>query len=169
MKMLITGLLAFAKIGKEKLCYEPVNLNKIAQEVLQDLESAIKEKNAIVSLGQLPQIEANPIHIHQIFLNLISNSIKYSKPGCRISVSAESGKDNIRLYFEDNGIGFDEQYKEKIFVLFQRLHGKEEFPGTGIGLTICKKIVELYKGSISASSKSGEGTVIKVVLPKWQH
>ena len=143
---------------------------KAVYNVLADYELLIIEKDAIVNKEPLPVINAIQLQMHQLFSNLISNSLKYSKGQPVLSITGKTFADSdsrkmLELTFSDNGIGFEEQYSEQIFKLFQRLHGKSEFSGTGIGLSICKKIVEQHGGTIAASSAPGQGATFTITLP----
>jgi light-regulated signal transduction histidine kinase (bacteriophytochrome) len=137
-------------------------------EVLDDLDVAIVEAGAEITTGQLPVIGGYPVEIKQLFQNLIMNAIKFSKkdisPQIKISVKCTPG--NWEFAFADNGIGISKQYNEKIFVIFQRLHTRNEYPGSGIGLSHCKKIVELHKGKIWLESEPGQGTTFYFTIPK---
>jgi light-regulated signal transduction histidine kinase (bacteriophytochrome) len=150
--------------------------------VLEDLEMVIDEKGAKITIEPLPTIHGHRRQLQQLFQNLISNSIKYSKPGITPEIKITSAevlgseigeqvsdedKDKRFYLFEvtDNGIGFEQQYADRIFQMFQRLHGKHEYSGTGVGLSIARKVVENHKGYIIAESEPGEGATFKVFLP----
>lgn len=189
MQALIKDILAFSKLTGEKENFEFTDLNILLDEALVDLEASIKEKEAQVSLLEpLPALEVNPGLIRPLFFNLISNALKYSKPdvipqitiryelttghGNNTNNSNTNNKDNVgkycRIFIEDNGIGFDQVYAEQVFEMFRRLHVSSAFEGTGIGLALCKKIVEKHHGFISAHSKANEGTTFIVTLPVYQ-
>lgn len=166
MKHLIQDVLAYSLMRKDE--FSPVNLNDIVAETLQDLEISIREKNAQINIGELPVISGNWRQIKQLFDNIISNSLKYSRADVDpiISITANiRNNNNVELAFTDNGIGFDQKYTHKMFDIFQRLHGREKYAGTGIGLAICKKIVEMHSGDISASGTVGNGATFLVTLP----
>lgn len=183
MQELINDLLSYSRISRDVKMRDKVNLNSTVQSVINDLEIPIKESNAKIDLGELPNgIRVDEIQMRQLFQNLISNAIKFKKEGENPEIVIESIKvDHSELPFDvaqelpvkeywkidvsDNGIGFREEYAEKIFAVFQRLHGRSAYKGTGIGLSICKKICENHKGFISASSKPNEGSVFTVYLP----
>ncbi|RYF86041.1 MAG: response regulator, partial [Chitinophagaceae bacterium] len=181
MSSLINDLLSFASVSQTN-AFQPTDLNQIVLDILSDLELGIAEKQAIVEVEDLPKIEAIPALIRQLFQNLISNALKFSREGVapHIKISAEivtlsNPEDQSlpeRLYsrisIADNGIGFEEKYCEKIFTLFQRLNGREEYEGTGIGLAIAKKITEKHNGQIAAQSKAGEGATFVITLPFQQ-
>ncbi|HEX8332230.1 MAG TPA: response regulator [Segetibacter sp.] len=180
MQNLIQDILTFSKLTMEKKYFINSDLNVLVKEVLGEMDGVMSDKNAEVIVDDLPSIPANPGLIRPLFYNLISNSIKYSKkdvpPVIKIRSEIaypEEGhrKDKssyCRIIFEDNGIGFDQQYAEQIFGMFKRLHHKTEYDGTGIGLAICKKIVEEHNGFITAKSKLNHGSVFIVSLPLVQ-
>ncbi|RYF95437.1 MAG: hybrid sensor histidine kinase/response regulator, partial [Chitinophagaceae bacterium] len=159
-----------------------VDLNEITNEILSDLELLIKEKNATIEIGGLSEMEVMPGLIRQVFQNMISNALKFSRknipPVVRItaervnSKSFEAEPDQngkyCRIRIADNGIGFDEIYLDKIFTIFQRLNSKEDYEGTGIGLAIVKKIMDKHNGIITAKSKENEGATFILVLPVSQ-
>ncbi|HEV7331418.1 MAG TPA: chemotaxis protein CheB [Flavisolibacter sp.] len=181
MTRLINDLLDFTRLSVNS-AFELTDLNLVMEEVLSDLEVAIKEKEARIEVSSLPQAEVIPGQIRQVLQNLISNALKFSKKNEQpfVCITAErvgqldfnatpepDGK-YLRLTVTDNGIGFDNQYVEKIFTIFQRLHSREKYEGTGIGLAITKKIIERHNGVITANSKEGEGTSFIMVLPLKQ-
>jgi light-regulated signal transduction histidine kinase (bacteriophytochrome) len=177
MQDLINDILRFSKISGEKEAFEEVDLNDVLKEVISEMEGPIREKNAEILLDPLPVLPVNVVLMGPLFSNLISNSLKYSKkevpPQIRIRYEMTSGALNgnstdtryCRIIIEDNGIGFDQKYAEQIFDMFRRLHPNAEYEGTGIGLALCKKIVEKHKGFISARSRPGEGATFIVSLP----
>jgi light-regulated signal transduction histidine kinase (bacteriophytochrome) len=182
MQALIKDILAFSKLTGEKDNFEFTDLNLLLNEALVDLEGSIHEKNGRVSVAQpLPALEVNPGLIRPLFYNLIGNALKYSRKDIapQINIRYEMGNTAVgpqkdqgpkfcRLYIEDNGIGFDQVYADQVFEMFRRLHVNTEFEGTGIGLALCKKIVEKHHGSITATSKVNEGTTFTVMLPVQQ-
>lgn len=167
MKELINDLLSYSQLQQQNLTFEPVDLNTIIQEITRDLDISIREKNATIRAENLPVLQGNRIRLRQLFLNLISNALKYSRPNVppQITITSSKVNDRVAISVRDNGIGFSEEYSEKIFGLFERLHSRDQFPGTGIGLSICKKIAELHHGSISATSTPGEYAEFRVMLP----
>ena len=179
MQDLINDILRFSKISGEKESFQEVDLNGVVKEVISEMEVPIREKGASVTLDDLPVLPVSAVLMGPLFSNLISNSLKYSKkdelPQIRIRHEmtptgiANGGKETdmkyCRIIIEDNGIGFDQKYAEQIFDMFRRLHPSAQYEGTGIGLALCKKIVEKHKGFISARSKPGEGSVFIVSLP----
>jgi signal transduction histidine kinase len=170
MKNLINDLLLFSRlktVKSQKL--ELIDLNGLLKEVMSDLELRISEKNAIIEIKPMPSILGNYFQIHQLFLNLISNALKYccqnGQPP-RVLIECHAAKHGfVKISVQDNGIGFDEKHLNQIFEPFKRLHGKGEFEGTGMGLAICKKIVDYHGGEITATSKPGNGTTFFVTLP----
>lgn len=168
MRTLIQELLVYSQINKNKVKFGRVDLNEIAKQALQDLEMGITEKKAVVTIQPLPVIEGDERMMLQLFENILSNSLKYSKPADipLINIQCNTKGNQCEIVFEDNGIGFDEKYAPQIFGLFQRLHSRENYEGTGLGLAICLKIVELHKGRIHASSQEGKGASFFVTLPK---
>ncbi len=179
MTQIIEDLLMFSKLSMQEKC-EPVDLNEIVSELMQDYEIIIAEKNAVFKIGTLPKIEGVKQEIRQLFQNIISNALKFSKENVPpvISIHADSLPDCeelpeetiscVRISISDNGIGFEKQYAHKIFTIFQRLHAKEAYEGTGIGLAIAKKIVDKHHGSIKVNSTISEGTTFTVTLPTEQ-
>lgn len=165
MTQLIKDVLIYSRLTSEQQ-FTKVDLNEVLEIVLADYELFINEKNGKVVKDKLPVITAIPLQMEQLFSNLISNSLKYSDKTPVITIKYRKNNDGtITITFSDNGIGFEEKYSEQIFKLFQRLHGKNDYAGTGIGLSICKKIVELHKGSISAESIPGKGATFNIILP----
>ncbi len=175
MQTLITDLLSFSRVTTKAQPFVPVDLNEIALGVLSDLEVRIEQTNGRVEVESLPTIDADALQMRQLFQNLIGNALKFQKnsqpPVIHVTGTMHNGSTppRLELVFRDNGIGFDQKYAEKIFVIFQRLHGRGEYEGTGIGLAICKKIVERHGGRIEATSTPGEGATFSITLPVNQH
>lgn len=179
MQNLITSILSYSRTNNAEKIFEKTDLNQVLKEVKGVLQESIQEKNAVIESYKLPTIHGIPVQMHQLFLNLVSNSLKYSKQDVAplIKISAEkvigsemAGQINENSSFwkieiSDNGIGFEQQYESKIFEVFQRLHGKKEYEGTGIGLSICKKIIQVHHGSISAIGNPGVGSTFTFYLP----
>ncbi|NCI50533.1 PAS domain-containing protein [Sediminibacterium roseum] len=183
MRNLIDNLLEFSRVSRNKQAFEKVDLSELLKATIDDLDLKIDETGAVVEVDELPAIEAIPSQMRQLFFNLLHNAIKFRKKDTSLviritqHVLSTQEKSNYQLpraqeYFlikiADNGIGFEQQYAERIFQLFQRLEGKSEYPGTGIGLSICRKIVVNHKGLIFAESEPGKGTAFSVILPKEQ-
>lgn len=175
MQELIKDILTFSKLSNEPESFVNTDLNEVLGEVLHDLNETVTEKNAKIIADPLPSMYVNPGLIRPLFHNLINNAIKYSKKDeipvvkIRSEVTSTNGSSKrteyCRIFVEDNGIGFDQKYSEEIFDMFKRLHLNEEFEGTGIGLALCKKIVEKHNGYISVRSKVDEGSTFIVSLP----
>jgi PAS domain S-box-containing protein len=167
MRELIQDLLSYSQLHQQKMVMEEVDLNQIMNDILRDVEFNIREKEATVNISELPSLSGNTLRIRQLFINLISNALKYSRKNVKPVIDITSSENNgmVIIQVRDNGIGFDPQYGEKIFGLFERLHTRDEFPGTGIGLSICKKIAELHGGQISATGKEDEYALFEVCLP----
>ncbi len=168
MRVLINDVLAYSMVQKDN--FIEVELNHIVQEMLSDLEVSILEKGATIHVTDLPPVNGNETQLKQLFENLVSNALKFSKPDVPpvISLSAEIVDNAVNISFADNGIGFDEEYVEKMFDIFQRLHTREKFTGTGIGLAICKKIVDMHHGKITAKGTPNTGANFIVTLPLRQ-
>lgn len=167
MKELINDLLSYSQLQQQKLAFEAVDLNSVMEDIVREMDLIVKEKNAIIEISNLPNIKGNNLRLRQLFTNLISNSLKYSKKDVapEIRVTGTPQDDTVVISVHDNGIGFEEEYREKIFGLFERLHTRDKFPGTGIGLSICKRIAELHHGTISARSIPNEYAIFEVTLP----
>ncbi|RPI84653.1 MAG: PAS domain-containing sensor histidine kinase [Chloroflexi bacterium] len=171
MQSLISDLLNYSQIPNGIRSYKNVNMNHVVQNVLDDLELQIKSSKAQVDVCDLPVLSADPTLMQQLFQNLISNAIKFHEPGKAPVVKIESRyltPQMVEIQVIDEGIGFDEKHLERIFRPFVRLHGNSTFDGTGIGLSICHKIVERHSGSITAHSKPGKGTTFIIKLPVQQ-
>jgi light-regulated signal transduction histidine kinase (bacteriophytochrome) len=165
MQVLIQDLLAFSRVGrKEELA--SVDCNSVMKEVRQILSNAIEENAAVVTAGDLPTVWADRTQMMQLFQNLIGNAIKFKgKEPPQISVQAEKTDGRWLFSVRDNGIGIAPEHAENIFVVFQRLHTRQEYPGNGIGLSICKKVVERYGGKIWVESQPGCGCTFKFTMP----
>jgi PAS domain S-box-containing protein len=194
MRILIDDLLAFSRVIRSAEPFVSVDLATITKEVLGDLEVRIEKGGAQVGVGRLPTIEADPMQMRQLLLNLIGNSLKFQPPGAtpvvkiqariigresatdttfikQISAGGEraSAPDQFcEISVQDNGIGFDEKYMDKVFAVFQRLHGRNEYEGTGVGLAVCRRIADRHHGTIIAKSKLGQGATFIVTLPVSQ-
>ena len=170
MEILLTALLDYSRLGERKRQFKPVDLGKVVREVVNDLEWTFKECNGCVEIGDLPVVEADAVQMRQVFQNLISNSLKYrrenAQPLIRVHGVLEAGI--AKIYVEDNGIGFKEEYLDRIFKPFHRLHGRSAYEGIGMGLAICRKIIERHGGGITASSVPGEGSTFVFSLPERQ-
>lgn len=170
MQGLIQDLLEFSRITTKPRPFAPVDLGRVVGEVLEDLAVDIEESGARVEVGALPTLDADAMQMRQLMLNLIGNAVKFARPGVapEVNVSAQLDDGQARLLVTDNGIGFEQQYAARIFRVFERLNGRGEYPGSGIGLALCHKIVGRHGGSISASSEPGRGATFTVLLPLRQ-
>jgi light-regulated signal transduction histidine kinase (bacteriophytochrome) len=183
MRMLIDNLLEFSRTSRISEPFVRTDLNNIISEVIADLELKIEETSTSVTSETLPVIDAIPMQMRQLFTNLFTNAIKFKGDGAtpKIEITSselsdeEKDANHLRVnnkYFKitvkDHGIGFDQEFSMKIFQIFQRLHGKAEYPGSGIGLAICKKIVENHSGRIFATSEAGKGAEFITILPESQ-
>ena len=181
MRLLIKDLLQFSRTNKSEKVFEMADLNEILEAAKHEIAESITDKSAIIKSEHLPTLKVIPFQIQQMFINLLGNSIKYSKANVPPEIHIDyrkislqqigqlvlpAKKDFHKFTFSDNGIGFSEEYSQRIFELFSRLHNKDEIAGTGIGLAICKKIVENHKGYILAKGKPGEGAVFEIYLPE---
>lgn len=166
MQALINDLLAFSRVGRMGKEFTPTNFNAVLERVLFGMQTTLEESKAVVTHDPLPTLSADATQIGQLLQNLISNAVKFRKgPGPRVHIGAEQVGDEWRFAVKDDGIGIDPQYGERIFLIFQRLHNRAEYPGTGIGLAICKRIVERHGGRIWLESAEGEGTTFYFTLP----
>jgi len=177
---LIDDLLVYTRLNRNDKKPEPCDLNELLENAKIDMAQAIEEKQAVITSDTLPSIKVTPYQIQQLFVNLISNSIKYAREDVRPEISIKyglidaskiaeinkaPGKKFHKITFTDNGIGFEPEYEKRIFVLFNRLHDKEKYSGTGIGLAICKKMAESHGGYIFAKGIPGKGAIFSVYLP----
>lgn len=180
MSMLISDLLAFSRVSTRGKEFDEVDLNNTIQSVLGDLEIAIDETSAEISVGDMPVIRGDKSQLEQLFLNLISNALKFQSKGVTpaVNINAEKATESdthdilmadeydwIKITVKDNGIGFEQSFAEKIFAPFQRLHGRSEYKGTGIGLAVCRRIVERHNGQITALSSPGQGATFSIIMP----
>ena len=183
MRTLIDNLLEFSRTAKSNHHFSKHDMTELLEEAKSDLELKIEESGTLIHASPLPVLEVIPSQIKQLFNNLLSNSIKFriadTPPVIHISCvkldnadktsyNLKTGKEYYQLFIADNGIGFEPEYSEKIFQIFQRLHGKHEYPGSGIGLAICKKIIENHTGIIYAHAELNSGSVFTVILPENQ-
>ncbi len=178
MQNLIDGLLVYSRVSSKATPFEQVELKEIISLVLGDLASKIQETNATIHVDDtLPAIEANPLQMRQLFQNIIGNSLKYHHQKRRPIISIKRiespahpiQQNRVSFSIEDNGIGFEKEYQHTIFDIFQRLHTRQQFQGTGIGLSICKKIIERHHGSIRAEGRAELGATFIITLPLLQN
>jgi len=171
MSDLINDLLMLSRVTTKARPFQSVDLAKIAGQVRSDLETRIEDVSGRVEINDLPTIEADSTQMRQVMQNLIGNALKFHRedepPFVRVegNLHEEDGEEMCELRISDNGIGFKEKYLDRIFTVFQRLHARDEFPGTGMGLALCRKIVERHDGEITAKSKPGEGSTFIITLP----
>ena len=169
MKAMIDGVLLYSSLNAKEKEMEPVDLNEIINHIKTDLELVIGQKNAIINYQKLPTIFGSALLIYQLFYNLLNNSLKFARPGVSpiINIEAELEKNApfVRIILQDNGIGFHPSQSEMIFKTFTRLHSKDEYEGTGLGLALCKKIAERHNGKITATGKVNEGATFSITLP----
>ncbi|MFP5213512.1 MAG: PocR ligand-binding domain-containing protein [Acidobacteriota bacterium] len=170
MQSLLSALLSYSRVAGRVTPFKRVDLTRAAKEAITDLELSIERVGAKVEIEELPAIDAFPAQMRQLFQNLVGNALKYCRDGEKphIQIQGSVGNNICRILVRDNGIGFDEQYLNVIFKPFQRLHGRSEYEGTGMGLAICRKIVERHGGSITARSAPGEGSTFIITLPTRQ-
>jgi light-regulated signal transduction histidine kinase (bacteriophytochrome) len=167
MKQLIEDLLAYSRVGTKGKEFKPVSVEAPLRKAITNLHAAIDEASAAVTWDPLPTVDADEVQLAQLFQNLMGNALKFRGAAVpRIHVSAADQDGEWHLTVADNGIGIEPQYYERIFMLFQRLHTMGEYPGTGIGLAICKKVVERHGGRIWVSSTPSEGSQFHFTLPK---
>ena len=180
MQRLIQDLLVYSRLENQERNPEPVALGEVIEDILHDFAVRIEEKHAKIEVGELPILESDKTQMRQLLQNLIGNALKFHKPGeapvVRLSASVMKERrqqDGVhpdllcQLRIEDEGIGMDEQYTDRIFGMFKRLHGRDEFEGTGIGLAVCKKIVDRCGGNICVHSELGKGSIFLITLPMW--
>jgi light-regulated signal transduction histidine kinase (bacteriophytochrome) len=170
MQDLIKSILKYSRVATRGEPFIPVNLNEVVRDVVADLEARIEQTGGKVEVDTLPVIDADPSQMRQLFQNLIGNALKYIRAAEQpsIRIYAQKGDQECRVFVEDNGIGFDEKHLERIFRPFQRLHGRNEYEGTGMGLAIVKKIVSRHDGEVTARSAPGKGSTFIVTLPIHQ-
>ena len=184
MSTLINDLLTYSRVTSKGQPFEPIDLNPVASEVVSDLETRIEELDGRVEIDDLPTIDADAVQMRQLFQNVIVNALKYHRPGEAPIVKVRgtilngpeaNGTQGVpndelcEITFEDNGIGFDEKYLDRIFGIFQRLQTRSEYEGTGIGLAVCRKIVDRHSGTITARSRPDHGSTFIITLPVKQH
>lgn len=179
MQELIRDVLTYSRLSSQQVSPKVVNLNTLIADICTDLDTTIREKSAVITIHPLPVILGDSTQIRQLFYNLLSNSLKFTQKTPQITFDASritgtqlpnelmlaSNREYAVISITDNGIGFDEQYRERIFLPFQRLHGRKQYAGSGIGLAICKRVVENHNGGMSVQSQPGQGTTFTVYLP----
>jgi len=167
MQVLIRDILTYSELSRQSPAFEPVNLRTVVEDVQIEFELLIEQKSARLQYHDLPTIDAIPLQMTQLFSNLISNALKYSSSDRSplITISGRTGDQQVDIEIRDNGIGFDQQYADHIFSIFQRLHRKTEYSGTGIGLAMCRRIAQNHQGNITATSEPGQGATFHITLP----
>lgn len=180
MSTLIEDLLAYSKLSNTEVAFTQINLNEVLEKIRTELDFVLSEKNVSITIEQLPVIEGVPVQIQQLFYNLITNAIKFSKPGIRNTITVKSSSLDMeeqldyalsarskyyKISVKDEGIGFSQEYSEKIFTIFNRLHTSRDYEGHGIGLALCRKIVSNHKGFILAEGEEQRGATFTVILP----
>jgi light-regulated signal transduction histidine kinase (bacteriophytochrome) len=167
MKGLILNLLEYSRVNRSRARFGEVDLNEVLSNVVSNLHEQIKEKEAGIKVGKMPVLRADSFQLTQLFQNLIGNAVKFnntSSPLVEVNYEEKDGEHLFRI--RDNGIGIEERYLERIFQIFERLHNREEYSGSGIGLAICKRIVENHNGRIWAESGAGKGTTFFFTISK---
>ena len=167
MQTLIHDLLAFARLSTRGRGFQPTDLNFLLRQVLANLAAQVDEAGATMTVGELPNLRVDASQVVQVFQNLLSNALKFRRPAVPLVITLTANRDGDywRFTVSDNGIGIDAQYSGRIFEVFQRLHSRDQYPGNGIGLAICKKVVERHQGRIWFESTLGEGTSFHFTLP----
>ena len=170
MRTLIDDLLSYSRVHSNAKPFSKVDLNEVVSGVLSDLEVRIEQTQAKIQVDPLPAVDADSSQMRQLFQNIISNALKFHKPGVPPEIKVESSESagRCKITISDNGIGFEEKYLDRIFTIFQRLHGKLEYEGTGVGLAVVRRIVERHGGIITATSSPGQGSTFIVSLPLRQ-
>jgi len=167
MQALINDLLAFSRVTTKAQPFTPVDLTVVAREVVHDLEVRIHQAGGEVVVGELPTVEADSMQMRQLLQNLVSNGLKFHRPDVppHVELSGSVLAGRAQIVVRDNGIGFDEKYADRIFTMFERLHARSAYEGTGIGLAICRKIANRHGGDVTARSNPGQGATFIVTLP----
>jgi len=182
MSMLINDVLNYSRLTQMGEHFINTDLDKVLKQVLLDFELLIEQKQAVITHTQLPVIQGIPLQLNQLFSNLVSNSLKFSENEPQVTITSRMLPEDemkqyprlkqdhtyVQIVFKDNGIGFEQQYAEQIFIIFQRLNNQRTYGGTGIGLALCKKIVEYHNGIITATSEKEKGATFTVILPVKQ-
>ena len=166
MQKLINDLLAYSRVGTRGVAFQPVNLDLVLAQALDNLKVTVKDSGAAITHDPLPVVRGDPGQLTQVFQNLIDNAVKFrgTAPPA-VHISAQTGRREYVVSVRDNGIGIAPEYISRLFVLFQRLHARSEYPGTGIGLAICKRIVERHGGRVWVESQPGAGSTFFFSLP----
>ena len=170
MQTLIEDLLTYSRLGSTLPPFTRIDLANVVAETISELKEDIRQKKAVLEVGPLCSLDVIPYQFHQLMINLVTNALKFTRENVTLCIQISSflEENQCHIHISDNGIGFEEQYNEKIFEVFQRLHSKSDYEGTGIGLSIVKKIVENHRGTITASGKKGEGASFDIHIPTHQ-
>jgi light-regulated signal transduction histidine kinase (bacteriophytochrome) len=171
MSQLIDDLLTYSRVSTQPRPFAPVDVGAVVADVVSDLEPRIRASGACVEVGPLPTLDADAVLLRQLFQNLVANALKFCRPDVapRVEIAlVDAAAAEVTMAVADNGIGFDDRYAERMFGMFERLNGRSEFEGSGIGLAVCRRIVERHGGRISAHGKPGEGARFTVTLPRVQ-
>jgi signal transduction histidine kinase len=167
---MIEQILSFSRIGREEVEIDTVDCNAVVAKVREELASAIEETGATIDCGELPVIRQSPVLLHTLFENLIGNAMKFRHPDRAPNIRSAAARTDTPGEWEftvrDNGIGIEQQFRDRVFTIFQRIHRKEDYPGTAMSLSVCKKFIELCGGSIDFTSTPGEGTTFRFTLPE---
>ena len=168
MQILIADLLAFSRVGRTTETFEPVDTDRVLSRALATLDDRMVASHAEIVRGPMPVLHGDATLLTALFQNLVGNALKYSSPDRtpRVEISAEQRGDEWLFTISDNGIGIDPQYAERIFTIFQRLHLRDQYGGTGIGLALCRKIVEFHRGKIWLGESSGPGATFQFTIPE---
>jgi signal transduction histidine kinase len=180
MRTLIVDILTYSRLSADDVNFELTDLHQLFEEIIEDFDLKIAERNAVIELGELPSVEVNKGQMRQVITNLISNALKFTKKGVVPRISIQEKELNAkeiglsladhdaycRIVIKDNGIGFNERYASSIFSLFEKLNPKSSFEGSGIGLAIAKKIIDKHHGMIIAKSREGVGSEFNIILPR---
>jgi light-regulated signal transduction histidine kinase (bacteriophytochrome) len=168
MQKMILDILAFSRVGREELKLEQVDCSQIVKEVLEKFEAIITQKKAKIACNDLPTLKTSPTLMHVLFQNLIGNALKFQDDSKTpdIVIRSQAREDVWQFSIQDNGIGISPDFHDKVFAIFQRFHRRENYPGTGIGLSTCKKFIELCQGKIWFESTPDKGTEFFFTLPK---
>lgn len=177
MRILINDLLTYSRVTTKAQPFSAIDLNQVLLDVMSDLELRLEQTGGKIESAKLPSIEADPTQMRQLFQNLLSNALKFIPTDRAPLIKIEASVLNVltlkqpvcRITISDNGIGFEEKYLDRIFTIFQRLHGRHEFEGTGIGLAVCRKITDRHGGVLTATSRPGEGSSFIITLPLKQN
>jgi light-regulated signal transduction histidine kinase (bacteriophytochrome) len=167
MQRLIEDLLKFSRVATHGRPFQPVDLRELVDGVVEDLELEVERAGAVVRVGELPTIDGDQPQLRQLIQNLVSNALKFCREGVipEVDIDAVTSEQSVQITVRDNGIGFEPQYAGRIFRVFERLHGRGRYPGTGIGLALCRKIAERHGGTIVAEGEPGAGSTFTVTLP----